>query len=69
MDLVNEIIPHVIPSIINGLMDYNDDIRAVAAETLHPIAAAVVNHPFGISALPQILSTLWGKILPPNLFI
>ena len=60
IDLVDQILPRVLHSIITGLMDDDDDVRAVAADTLHPIASAVVSNPLGFKQLPVILTTLWG---------
>lgn len=60
LDLVDEILPKVLSSIVYGLMDDDDDVRAVAADTLHPMASAVVNNPIGFANLPQILTILWG---------
>lgn len=63
VDLVDQILPRVLNSIITGLMDDDDDVRAVAADTLHPIASAVVSNPLGFEQLPLILTTLWGMCL------
>lgn len=70
LDLVDHILPRVMNSIVLGLMDDDDDVRAVAADTLHPIAAAIVNNTsIGAAMLPQILSTLWGITLSFHCFI
>lgn len=60
IDLVDQILPRVLHSIVVGLMDDDDDVRAVAADTLHPITSAIVKNSPG--SLPQILSTLWGTL-------
>lgn len=63
LDLVDQILPRVLSSIVYGLMDDDDDVRAVAADTLHPMASAVVNNPMSFAHLPQILTTLWGTFV------
>ena len=37
-DLAKELLPHILPWILKGLQDGDDDVRAVAAAALLPVA-------------------------------
>eukprot|EP00899_Mesostigma_viride_P012526 jgi/Mesvir1/21274/Mv21673-RA.3 len=57
-DLAPQLLPHILPAVLQGLRDADDDNRAVAAEALLPCAAAVaVGAPR--AQLWELLATLW----------
>ncbi|XP_038069588.1 TATA-binding protein-associated factor 172-like isoform X2 [Patiria miniata] len=60
-EMTDELLPAVLPSIVRGLQDVDDDVRAVAAAALNPVAGALVRvcH----AQVPTILSTLWDTLL------
>eukprot|EP01132_Coremiostelium_polycephalum_P001343 gene1343-1696_t len=61
LDLVDLILPKVLPAITFGLMDNDDDVRSTASESFHPVSRQLVkNH---IEKLPEILTILWDILL------
>ena len=40
--MTDELLPVVLPSVVQGLQDVDDDVRAVAAAALNPVAAALI---------------------------
>ncbi|XP_022080347.1 TATA-binding protein-associated factor 172-like isoform X2 [Acanthaster planci] len=60
-EMTDELLPAVLPSIVHGLQDEDDDVRAVAAASLNPVAGALIRvcH----AQVPTILSTLWDTLL------
>lgn len=42
-DLINSLLPKVLPAIIEGLQDLDDDVRAVAAASLVPVVESLVH--------------------------
>lgn len=60
-DMSEELLNLSFQSITNGLRDQDDDVRAVAAEALLPVAANVVRlMPLSV---PLLVSTLWEALL------
>ncbi|XP_053306351.1 TATA-binding protein-associated factor 172 isoform X2 [Spea bombifrons] len=60
-DLIKVLLPKVLPAIIEGLQDLDDDVRAVAAASLVPVVDSLVDLQF--KQVPFILSTLWDALL------
>ncbi|KAM8924786.1 TATA-binding protein-associated factor 172 [Pelodytes ibericus] len=60
-DLIKALLPKVLPAIIEGLQDLDDDVRAVAAASLVPVVDSLVKVQF--KQVPFILSTLWDALL------
>lgn len=40
--MINTLLPKVLPAIIEGLQDLDDDVRAVAAASLVPVVESLV---------------------------
>ena len=60
-DLVETMLDSLLPVIIAGLGDTDDDVRAAASEALLPISADVIRlRPRGV---PSLLSILWDALL------
>ena len=59
-DMVGDLLPKVLPVIITGLEDKDDDVRAVASETLLPVAKETAEITF--DQMPRILSILWDTL-------
>ncbi|CAG8524478.1 17028_t:CDS:10, partial [Acaulospora colombiana] len=56
-DLVNNILDSIVDAVIVGLKDSDDDVRAVAASILIPIADYFVE--FSANKIPEIVTVLW----------
>ncbi|XP_046389697.1 TATA-binding protein-associated factor 172 [Ischnura elegans] len=60
-DMVNELVPLVFPAVLKGLRDPVEDVGAVAAASLIPVAPAIMSElP---DKLPEALSCLWDLLL------
>ncbi|KAG8234705.1 hypothetical protein J437_LFUL014321, partial [Ladona fulva] len=60
-DLVDELVPIVFPAVLKGLRDPVEDVGAVAAASLIPVAPVLVSQlP---EQLPEALSCLWDLLL------
>uniref|UniRef100_A0A4W3KDG6 B-TFIID TATA-box binding protein associated factor 1 n=1 Tax=Callorhinchus milii TaxID=7868 RepID=A0A4W3KDG6_CALMI len=57
-DLIETLLPKVLPAIIEGLQDLDDDVRAVAAAALVPVVESLVD-----LKVPFIINTLWNALL------
>ncbi|KAM4703865.1 TATA-binding protein-associated factor 172 [Rhinophrynus dorsalis] len=60
-DLIKTLLPKALPAIIEGLQDFDDDVRAVAAASLVPVVDSLVKLQF--KQVPFIMSTLWDALL------
>ncbi|XP_050815237.1 TATA-binding protein-associated factor 172 isoform X3 [Gopherus flavomarginatus] len=60
-DMINTLLPEVLPAIIEGLQDLDDDVRAVAAASLVPVVESLVH--LQSQKVPFILNTLWDALL------
>ncbi|KAL6054603.1 TATA-binding protein-associated factor [Balamuthia mandrillaris] len=60
-DLVETILPRVLPPVVNRLKDCDDDVRAIAADCLLPIAETIACS-YG-DQLPALLCILWEILL------
>ncbi|KAF4791370.1 TATA-binding protein-associated factor 172 isoform X1 [Turdus rufiventris] len=60
-DMINTLLPKVLPAIIEGLQDLDDDVRAVAAASLVPVVESLVQ--LQSQKVPFILNTLWDALL------
>ncbi|XP_062927802.1 TATA-binding protein-associated factor 172 isoform X2 [Mobula hypostoma] len=60
-DLIDTLLPKVLPTIIDGLQDLDDDVRAVAAAALVPVVENLVQ--LQASEVPFIVNTLWDALL------
>lgn len=60
-DLAAELLPFALPSITSGLLDRDDDVRAVAADSLLPVST-LLPEVCG-SEVPQLLRVLWDSLL------
>ncbi|CAN8070579.1 unnamed protein product [Agarophyton chilense] len=60
-DMADELLRFSIKSITDGLRDSDDDVRAVAAEALLPVASRLVN--FIPEAVPNLVTILWEALL------
>jgi TATA-binding protein-associated factor len=58
---VDGLIEMAFEHIASGLRDVDDDVRAVAAEALFPIAKSLVS--FVPDRIPQLVATLWDALL------
>jgi len=61
LDLIDDILPKILETITEGLMDHDDDVRATASETFHPISRQLVEK--HVEKLPEILTILWDILL------
>ena len=69
-DLASAWLPLVVPAVLNGLRDVDDEVRAVAADTLLPIADLLVGggdgeaagDGIGNEALTVLVSLLWNTL-------
>ena len=41
-EMTDDLLPSVLPSIVQGLQDVDDDVRAVAAASLNPVADSLI---------------------------
>lgn len=60
-DMAKEVLPDILPWILNGLQDGDDDVRAVAAAALLPVAEEL-----GTTfqeQVPNVLKILWDTLL------
>lgn len=60
-DMTDRILPAVLPSLFRGLQDVDDDVRAVAAAALVPVAHDLVR--LLPQQVPLILTCLWDTLL------
>ncbi|CAI8034567.1 TATA-binding protein-associated factor 172, partial [Geodia barretti] len=60
-DLCATLLPLLSPSILRGLRDVDDDVRAVAASSLLPVANQLVT--VLPSKIPQLLTILWDSLV------
>ena len=60
-DLFGSYLPHLWPSIIQGLKDVDDDVRSVAATALVPVADQL--HIIMASEVTQLVHILWDSLL------
>ncbi|XP_033630416.1 TATA-binding protein-associated factor 172-like [Asterias rubens] len=60
-EMTDELLPVVLPSVVQGLQDVDDDVRAVAAAALNPVAAALIR--VCNTQVSTILNTLWDTLL------
>lgn len=60
-DVIKTLLPKVLPAIVEGLQDLDDDVRAVAASSLVPVVDSLVN--LQSKHVPFIVSTLWDALL------
>ncbi|XP_069123766.1 TATA-binding protein-associated factor 172-like [Argopecten irradians] len=60
-DMTDRLLPIVLPCLFHGLQDDSDDVRAVAAAALVPVADSVVSLLPG--QVPLIVATLWQTLL------
>ncbi|XP_074928810.1 TATA-binding protein-associated factor 172 isoform X4 [Chelonoidis abingdonii] len=60
-DMINTLLPEVLPAIIEGLQDLDDDVRAVAAASLVPVVESLVH--LQSQKVPFILNILWDALL------
>ncbi|XP_043911576.1 TATA-binding protein-associated factor 172 [Protopterus annectens] len=60
-DMIQTLLPEVLPAVVEGLQDLDDDVRAVAAAALVPVVDSLV----GLQAVqvPFIVDTLWSALL------
>lgn len=66
-DMGGAVVPRVLAAVMAGLSDSDDDVRAVAADTMFPMTKALVEpaagETAGASRVPEILRTLWDILL------
>uniref|UniRef100_A0A8C5E6B9 BTAF1 RNA polymerase II, B-TFIID transcription factor-associated n=1 Tax=Gouania willdenowi TaxID=441366 RepID=A0A8C5E6B9_GOUWI len=60
-DLISVLLPRVLPALIEGLQDLDDDVRAVAAAALIPVVEGLVQ--LLPNKVPLIVNTLWDALL------
>ncbi|KAH0623625.1 hypothetical protein JD844_006574, partial [Phrynosoma platyrhinos] len=60
-DLIDTLLPKVLPAITEGLQDLDDDVRAVAAASLVPVVESLVH--LQPEKVPFILNILWDALL------
>ncbi|KAL8187149.1 UNVERIFIED_CONTAM: btaf1 RNA polymerase II, B-TFIID transcription factor-associated, 170kDa [Gekko kuhli] len=60
-DLIDTLLPKVLPAITEGLQDLDDDVRAVAAASLVPVVESLVY--LQPQKVPFILNILWDALL------
>ncbi|XP_061168195.1 TATA-binding protein-associated factor 172-like [Saccostrea echinata] len=60
-DMTDRILPVVLPSLFRGLQDVDDDVRAVAAAALVPVAHDLVH--LLPQQVPLVLTCLWDTLL------
>uniref|UniRef100_A0ABI7X4Q7 B-TFIID TATA-box binding protein associated factor 1 n=1 Tax=Felis catus TaxID=9685 RepID=A0ABI7X4Q7_FELCA len=60
-DVINTLLPKVLTRIIEGLQDFDDDVRAVAAASLVPVVESLVD--LQTQKVPFIINTLWDALL------
>lgn len=60
-EMLQDLLPYILPACKAGLEDPDDDVRAVAAEALIPIAAAIVS--LNGQTLHSIVMLLWDILL------
>lgn len=60
-DLIDTLLPKVLPAITEGLQDLDDDVRAVAAASLVPVVESLVR--LQPQEVPFILNILWDALL------
>ncbi|XP_066254641.1 TATA-binding protein-associated factor 172 [Euwallacea similis] len=59
-DLIDELLPKAFPYILQGLSDTVDDVSAVAASSLIPVAAKLTELVLG--SVPQVINKLWDLL-------
>ncbi|OXB67392.1 hypothetical protein ASZ78_010950 [Callipepla squamata] len=60
-DMIDTLLPKVLPAVVEGLQDLDDDVRAVAAASLVPVVESLVQ--LQSQKVPFILNTLWDALL------
>ncbi|KAK3090954.1 hypothetical protein FSP39_016028 [Pinctada imbricata] len=60
-DMIDVVLPSILPSLFLGLQDVDDDVRAVAAAALVPVAENLVR--LLPDKVPVILDCLWATLL------
>ncbi|XP_065826869.1 TATA-binding protein-associated factor 172-like isoform X2 [Oscarella lobularis] len=60
-DMTKEILPLVLPAIMNGLVDADDDVRAVSSAALLPVADQLADTV--PQEVPSLLSSLWDILV------
>ena len=60
-DLASALIPMFAQGILHGLADEDDDMRAVAAEALYPVAGGLVT--IVPDKIPELVENLWDALL------
>jgi hypothetical protein len=60
-DLTSRLLPQVLPALLCGLKDREDDVRAVSAECLIPVLPELVTG--SSDSVPLLLQILWGLLL------
>ncbi|XP_005991591.1 TATA-binding protein-associated factor 172 isoform X2 [Latimeria chalumnae] len=60
-DVIETLLPKVLPAVVEGLQDLDDDVRAVAAASLVPVVKSLVQ--LQASKVPFIVRTLWDALL------
>lgn len=58
--MVLQLLPSALPSVLTGLSDPVDDVGAVAASSLIPVAPVLVSH--FQDQIPVIVSVLWDLL-------
>ncbi|XP_050311061.1 TATA-binding protein-associated factor 172 isoform X6 [Anthonomus grandis grandis] len=59
-DLIDDLLPKAFPYILQGLSDMNDDVSAVAASSLIPVAPKLTA--LVLNSLPQVVNKLWDLL-------
>ncbi|KJE93117.1 hypothetical protein, variant 1 [Capsaspora owczarzaki ATCC 30864] len=65
-DMAEQLLPRFLPAVLAGLQDLDDDVRAVAANSLLPICESVINYSDENDAgatIARVLSLLWESLL------
>ncbi|XP_069467480.1 TATA-binding protein-associated factor 172 isoform X2 [Ambystoma mexicanum] len=60
-DVIQTLLPKVLPAVVEGLQDLDDDVRAVAASSLVPVVDSLVH--LQSQHVPFIVRTLWDALL------
>lgn len=58
LDVSKDLLPIALPALLNGIADPDDDVRAVAADALVPVASAMIE--LGQEHLVRVRTLLWG---------
>eukprot|EP00124_Ichthyophonus_hoferi_P002688 Ihof_evm3s194 gene=Ihof_evmTU3s194 len=60
-DMAPQLLPRVLPAVLQGLSDKDDDVRAVSAEALLPIVGHVMS--LAKDVVPELLRILWDTLM------